>query len=102
MYSECDCQTKLVTKEQFRTYYKRNSPDLIIYGPKLSNCDLDLVGTTHYLCMTLHLMVTDHHTSFRYKGSMIQKILRLLSIEMFNLYCDIDLEHSNPVYSLDS
>lgn len=102
LYSEC--QTKLVTKEQFRTYYKRNSPDLIIWAQAQQLWP----WPCRYNSLSMHdtppygYMVTDHHTSLRYKGLVIQKISRLLSIEMFNLYCDIDHEHSNTVYSLDT
>ena len=36
------------------------------------------------------------------KGSAIHKISsKLTSIEIFNLGCDIDLEHSNPIFLLD-
>ena len=35
------------------------------------------------------------------KGSAIHKISKLTLIEMFNLGCDIDFEHSNPIFSLD-
>ena len=103
MYSEC--QTKLVTKEQFRTYYyKRNSPDLIIWAQTQQLWP----WPCRYNSLSMHdtppygHMVTDHYTNFHCKGSVIQKISRLLSIEMFNLYCDIDLKHSNPVYLLDT
>ena len=37
------------------------------------------------------------------KGSAIHKISsKLTLIETFNLGCDIDLEHSNPIFSLDT
>ena len=37
------------------------------------------------------------------KGSAIHKITsKLTLIETFNLGCDIDLEHSNPIFSLDT
>ena len=37
------------------------------------------------------------------KGSVIQKKSSKLTItEMFNLGCDTDLEHSNPVFSVDT
>jgi len=37
------------------------------------------------------------------KGSAIRKISSKLTLtETFNLGCDIDLEHSNPIFSLDT
>ena len=37
------------------------------------------------------------------KGSAIHKITsKLTLIETFNLGCDTDLEHSNPIFSLDT
>ena len=45
-----------------------------------------------------------HHTGFDCKfGSVMHKISSELTlIETFNLGCDIDLEHSNPIFSLDT
>ena len=53
--------------------------------------------------MTLIMMY--HHAGFGYvtKGSAIHKMSsKLTLIETFNLGCDIDLEHSNPIFSLDT
>ena len=35
-------------------------------------------------------------------GSAMHKISKLTLTEIFNLGCDIDLEHSNPAFSLDT
>ena len=43
-----------------------------------------------------------HHNRFGYKGSAIHKISKLTLIETFNLGCDIDLEHGNRIFSLDT
>ena len=53
--------------------------------------------------MTLIMMY--HHAGFGYvtKGSAIHKMSsKLTLIETFNLGCDIDLEHSNPIFTLDT
>ena len=54
--------------------------------------------------MTLWLILMSHHTGCGYKfGSAMQKISSKLTLtETFNLGCDIDLEHSNPTFSLDT
>ena len=36
------------------------------------------------------------------KGSVIHKISKLSLIETFNLGCDIDLDDSNPIFSLNT
>ena len=64
---------------------------ILLYKPKLSYCDLALKIATHFLYIyfcTWHSGVTilDLVT----KGLMIQKILKLTLIEMFNHGCDID------------
>ena len=44
-----------------------------------------------------------HYTGFAYKRLMVHKISSKLTFtETFNLGCDIDLEHSNPIFSLDT
>ena len=54
---------------------------------------------THFLHVTLWLIMMYHHTE-------LQKVQRFISsklslIEMLTL-ADIDLEHSNPIFSLDT
>ena len=49
--------------------------------------------------ITLQLMMLHHHNKFRYK--------RLcgwedVDIDILNLPCDLDLEHSNPIFSQDT
>ena len=44
-----------------------------------------------------------HHTGFVINGSVVHKISSKLTLtDIFNLGCDIDLEHSNPTFSLDT
>ena len=46
-------------------------------------------------------MMMYHHTKFGYKmfsGS--EGIIQ--TIEILNVCCDLDLEHSNPIFSLDT
>ena len=54
-----------------------------------------------FLHMTLCLIMMYHRTGFDYKikGSAIHKVSSKLT---FNHGCDIDLEHSNPTFSLDT
>ena len=70
------------------------------YEHKPSYCNLDLECMNLFLLhMTLCLIMMYHHTGFGYKikGSAIQKVSSKLT---FNHGCDIDLEHSNPIFSL--
>ena len=52
--------------------------------------------------MTLWLIMMYHHTGFGYKRFSDYKISKLSLIETFNLGCDIDLYHSNPIFSLNT
>ena len=53
--------------------------------------------------MVLWFIMMYHRTGFGYKikGSAIQKISSKLTLtDMFNHGCDINLEHSNPIFEL--
>ena len=51
-------------------------------------------------CLTLKLIMKQHRSRFACKRfSRSEYIVRRTFIEMFYLYCDRDLEHSNPVFS---
>jgi len=64
---------------------------------------LTLKIETHFSHMTLWLIMVSHHTGFGYKWSAMHKISSKLTLtETFSLGCDIDLEHSNPTFSLDT
>ena len=66
---------------------------------------LTLKIETHFSHMTLWLIMMSRHTGFGYKwfGSAMHKISSKLTLtETFNLGCGIDLEHSNPTFSLDT
>ena len=53
--------------------------------------------------MMLWLIMMSHHTGLVTNGSAMHKISSKLTLtETFNLGCDIDLEHSNPTFSLDT
>ena len=57
---------------------------------------------THFSHMTLWPIMMYHYTGFGYKK--VQRFIspKLTLIQTFNLGCDIDLEHSNPTFSLDT
>ena len=59
---------------------------------------LTLKIETHFSHMPLWLIMMSHHTGFGYKWFRISSKLTLT--ETFNLGCDIDLDHSNPKFSL--
>ena len=64
---------------------------------------LTLKIETHFSHMTLWLIMMFHHTGFGYKWFTTHKISSKLTLtETFNLGCDIDIEHSNPTFSLDT
>ena len=56
-----------------------------------------LMIATHFSHMTLWLIL-----GLVTNGSAIHKISKLTLTETFNLGCDIDLEHRNPMFSLDT
>ena len=64
---------------------------------------LTLKIETHFLHMTLWLIMMSRHTGFGYKWLTMHKISSKLTLtETFNLGCGIDLEHSNPTFSLET
>ena len=68
-----------------------------LYKHKPSYCALDLE------CLYQVLIMMYHRTGFGYKIKLlsIQKIASKLTLtDMFNHGCDINLEHSNPIFSL--
>ena len=70
--------------------------------PKLSYCDLDLEDSNPFFAHDT-LAYNDVSTHWVW----LQKVQRFISskltlIETFNLGCDIDLEHSNSILSLDT
>ena len=71
-------------------------------NPNSVTMTLTLKIETHFLHMTLWLIMMYHRTGFGYNGSAIHKISKLTLTETFNLGCDIDLEHSSPIFSLDT
>ena len=52
--------------------------------------------------MTLGLIMMSPILGLVTKGSVMHKISKLTLAETFNLGCHIDLEHSNPTFSLDT
>ena len=47
--------------------------------------------------------VSPYWLGYKWDGSVMHKISSKLTLtETFNLSCDIDLEHSNPIFSLDT
>ena len=72
-------------------------------SPNPVSVTLTLKISTHFLHMTLWLIRMSHHYGFGYKikSSAIQKLsFKLTLIEIFNLGCDINLEHSYPIFSV--
>ena len=70
-----------------------------MYEPNSATVMLTLKIETLLLHITLWLIMMNHHT----QGSAIHKISSKLTLtETFNLGFDIDLEHSNPIFSLDT
>ena len=73
-----------------------------MYEPKFSYCDLDLEDRNLFFA----------HDALAYNDvspywvwlQMVQRCIssKLTLTETFNLGCDIDLEHSNPVFSQDT
>ena len=62
---------------------------------------LTLKTETHFLHMTLWLIMMSHHSGFGYK-LFSNASSKLTLTETFNLRCDTDLEHSNPTFPLDT
>ena len=73
-----------------------------LYEPKLSYCDLDLEDSNPFFA----------HDALAYNDvspywdwlQMVQRCIssKLTLTETFNLGCVIDLQHSNPTFSLDT
>ena len=73
-----------------------------LYEPKLSYHDLDLKDSNPFFAHDT-LAYNDVSPYWVWLQKVQQFILsKLTLIEIFNLGCDIDLEHSNPVFSLDT
>ena len=73
-----------------------------MYEPKFSYCDLDHEGKNPFFAYDA-LAYNDNLTILGLvtNGSAMHKISSKLTLtETFNLGCDIDLEHSNPTFSL--
>ena len=66
---------------------------------KLSYCDLDLEDSNPFFA---HDTLAYNDTGFGYKK--VQRFMspKLTLIQTFNLGCDIDLEHCNRTFSLDT
>ena len=72
------------------------------------NCDSDLEDSNPFLLLLL--LITYHPSlwicitipNLVMKGSAVQKIsFKQTSTEIMNVWCDSDLEQSNPIFSLD-
>ena len=67
-------------------------------------CDLDLEDRKQFLfCVTLWLILQHHYTKFYTKmfcGS--EDNTGQIFTDIFNLRCDLDLEHSNPIFPQDT
>ena len=63
---------------------------------------LTLKIETHFSHMTLWLIMMSRHTGFGYKRLMRKISSKLTLTETFNLGCGIELEQSNPTFSLDT
>ena len=90
------CQTKL----QFRTY-NRNS-HIWLYAPKFSYCDLDLEDRNPFFAYDA--LAYNDVSPYWVWLQMVQQCIssKLTLTETFNLGCDIDPEHSNPTFSVDT
>ena len=52
--------------------------------------------------MTLWLMMLDHHTKFSNKIFCDSEDINWTVTDILNLRCDLDLEHSNPIFPQDT
>ena len=63
---------------------------------------LTLKIATHYFCLTLKLMMY-HHTKFGCKRFRTSEYIVWTNMDLnLEVCCDCDLEHSNPIFSLDT
>ena len=67
-------------------------------------CDLDLEDSNQFLFrVTLWLILQHHHTMFGNKMFVVNKISSgQIFTDILNLRCDLDLEHSNPIFPQDT
>ena len=74
-----------------------------MYEPKFSYCDLDLDDRNPFFAYdVLAYNDVSPYWVLVTNGSVIHKISSKLTLtETSNLDCDIDLEHNNPIFSLD-
>ena len=77
-----------------------------MYEPKFSYCDLDLEDRNPFFAYDA-LAYNDVSTYWVWLQIVQRSIRDIISskltlTETFNLGCDIDLEHSNPTFSLDA
>ena len=67
-------------------------------------CDLDLEDRKQFLfCVTLWLILQHHYTKFYTKmfcGS--EDNIGQIFTDIYNHQCDLDLEHSNPIFPQDT
>ena len=73
-----------------------------LYEPKLSYCDLDLEDRNPF--STYDVLAYNDVSPYWVWLQMVQRCIssKLTLTETFNLGCDIDLENSNPTFSLDT
>ena len=125
------CQTKLVPTDINSPEHILEIVKISLYEPKLGYCDLDFEDSkiqtrkgsnerlfiftrTHYAhfrgnpllktATNFSHSLAYHHTGFAYKrfsDSQLDIPSKLTFIEIFNLGCDINLEHSNQIFLLD-
>ena len=71
-------------------------------NPNSVTVTLTLKIATHFLHMTLWLIMIYHPTRFGYKSFSYSDYIQTNINWNFKLGCDTDLEHSNPIFSLDT
>ena len=90
----------LPRNQQFRKYRKK-SHIMIIWALTVT-LTLKIATTTTFSHMALWLMMLHDHTKFGKKCSVIKKISSRTFTDFVNLWCDLDFEHSNPIFPLNT